>query len=114
MMCTWLRLAGFVKDADAIRARWRDVVGSIGGMPDEMYRYMVPEGPLRYAVRIVYDSLGETDMVMCDPGSLGREGWRMRTLLNDAWDVFWRSRDGEFQRWEAAEMGRLEGTGAYL
>ena len=108
MMCAGLRLAGFDKDADAVWSKWRDVVGTVGGSPGVMYRHAVPEGSLRDAVRIIYESLCETSVVLYDPDSHGREGWRMRTLLNDAWDVFWRSREGEFQKWEAVELGRLD------
>lgn len=107
MMCAGLRLSGFVKDADVIWARWKDVVDTVGGSPDAMYRHVAPEGLLRDIVCIIYESLGKTSVVMYDPGSRGREGSSMRTLLNDAWDVFWRSREGEYQEWEAAELDRL-------
>lgn len=108
MMCAGLRLAGFGKDADAIWARWRDVVDTVGGSPGAMYRYAVPEGLIHDIVRIIYESLGRTSVVLYDPGSRGREGSSMRTLLNDAWDVFWRSREGEFQEWEAAKLDKLD------
>lgn len=106
-MCAGLGLAGFGKDADSIRARWRDVVDTVGGSPGAMYRYMIPKDLMRNVTRIIYESLGKTSVVLYDPGSRGREGSSMRTLLNDAWDVFWRSREGEFQEWETAELDRL-------
>lgn len=108
-MCEGLRLMGFSGDADAIWARWRDAADAVGGARGEACRHAAPKRPPRDAARAIYESLGETSVILCDPGSRGREGWRMRTLLNDAWDVFWRSRHGEFQEWEAAEIERLVG-----
>ena len=109
MMCAGLRLAGCSRDADMVWSMWKDVVDTVGKPPGPMYKYAAPEGLLCEAVRIIYESLGKTDVVLYDPGSRGREGWRMRTLLNDAWDVFWRLRPEEFQRWEAAELDKLGG-----
>ena len=113
MMCSGLRRTGFSEGADAIWARWRDVVGTVGGSPGAMYRCAVPEDLLRDIARIIHESLGGTSVVLYDPSSRVREGSRMRTLLNDAWGVFWRSGKGEFQRWEAAELDRLGGTAAH-
>ena len=113
IMCAGLRLMGLGKDADAVWSRWRDVVDTVGGSPGSMYRHAVPKGLLHDVARTIHESLGGTGIVLYDPDSQGRNGWRMRTLLNDAWDVFWRLRPGEFQEWEAAELERLGGT-AYL
>ena len=109
MMCAGLRLAGCGEDADAIWAKWRDVADTVGGSPGEMYRYAAPDGPMRSAARAIHEALGETGVVTYDPGSRGPEGGRMRALLNDAWSVFWRSEEGEYQKWEAAELERLNG-----
>lgn len=73
-----------------------------------MYRNAVPKGILLDVARIMHESLGETGIVLYDPGSQGRED-SMRALLNDAWDVFWRLRPGEYQSWEAARIGKIVG-----
>ena len=109
MMCAGLRLAGCGRDADMIWSMWKDVVDTVGEYPGPMYKYAAPEGLLCDAVRIIHESLEKTGVVLYDPGSRGREGWRMRTLFNDAWDVFWRLRPEEFQRREAAELDKLGG-----
>ena len=110
VMCAGLRLMGFDRDADEVWARWRDVADAVGGSPSLMYRHAVPKGPLLDMARIIHESFGETGIVLYDPSSRKRSGSRMRVLLNDAWDVFWHLRPGEFKGWEAAELKNLGGS----
>ena len=108
IMYEGLRLMGFGRDAGPVWSRWGDVADTVGGSPGSMYRNAVPKGILLDVARIMHESLGETGIVLYDPGSQGRED-SMRALLNDAWDVFWRLRPGEYQRWEAAKIGKIGG-----
>ena len=112
IMCEGLRLMGFGRDAGAVWSKWMDVVDMVGGSPGSMYRNAVPKDILLDTARIMHESLEETGIVLYDPSSQGRED-SMRALLNDAWDVFWRLRPGEYQRWEAAKIGKIGGP-AYL
>lgn len=75
-----------------------------------MCRHAVPKGPLLDMARIIHESFGETGIVLYDPSSRKRSGSRMRVLLNDAWDVFWHLRPGEFKGREAAELKNLGGS----
>lgn len=90
-----------------MQAKWGEVVDAVGESPGAMCRYVVPEGILCGVARIIYESLGRASAVLYEPGSRGLEGSSVRTLLNDARDVFWWSREGEFQEWEASELDRL-------
>ena len=102
-----LRSLGFDKEAEKISSRWVNMAG-YWGLPSAEYQYAYPNSLLMEITKLILEALRESGFSAVSHVTLTNDnGSEIRVMLNEAWEVFWKSKPKEFRSWEEKRVAAL-------
>jgi len=105
-----LRNLGFDKEAEKISSRWSKLAAYWGTPPTE-YQYAYPESLLSDITKLTLDGLRQSAFSIVSHEILtDTNNNEIRAMLNEAWQVFWRSKPEDFRSWEEKRVTTLRTT----
>jgi hypothetical protein len=97
-----LTRSGFAAEVEQVERRWQGFVAISGGGSDPEYRRCFPDQLLEEICRAGWDGV---EAIGCRVASPSFDG-TVYTILNRAWDEFWRDPAG-YGRWEEKAVASL-------
>jgi len=102
-----LRNLGFREEAEKIISRWSELA-KFWGSPQTEYQYAYPERLLSEISELVLDGLRRSGISVAQPEVLvNNSDHGIRTMLNEAWQIFWKSKREDFRKWEEKRIKDL-------
>lgn len=92
----------FRDDADAIAIAWKQFLGAMGYRAPPEYFQCYPDAEIIGTIRAAKDGIQHIGVSFANLRNVPE----IRSLLNEAWRVFWRSPEN-FQTWEGAQVAEL-------
>jgi len=101
-------LIGFSKEKELIGERWTDLKAELDS-PDAYYDMAYPDTLLQEIATIFLASLKQCGVSIVSPETLaGRSPQSVRSVLNNAWTVFWKTTPEEYRKWETQQLFDLK------
>jgi hypothetical protein len=102
-----LRNLGLSKEADQIQAKWFET-RIFWGPPTTEYQYAYPDVLLNEISSLTLKGLEASGFSLITIENLiDQKNNEFRSMLNKAWEIFWKTNPEEFRKWEEEQLKKL-------